>query len=97
MAFLARSIVPIFGTPEKLPRPTSPIKLSERYNRLRNLIPLNEFESSRLILLYDIFSTRNTEFLAKAPLKKKKNAMNMKFYCGATVESDKRSYLFESN
>lgn len=31
-------------------------------------MPLNEFESSRLILLYDMFRTRRTEFLAKAPL-----------------------------
>lgn len=73
MKFLAKSIVPIRVTAPKVLLPTSDIRLSDRYSRRKNLIPLNEFESSLLILLYDKFNTRSTALRANAPLKDDNN------------------------
>lgn len=69
MKFLAKSIVAILVMDVNVPLPTSDIKLSDKYSLLKNLIPRNELESSRFILLCDIFNNFRTAFLVNAPLK----------------------------
>jgi len=69
MKFLARSTVPTLVTDPKVPRPTSVILLSLKYNRRIKRIPRNEFESSLRSWLWSMCRTRSTVFRANVPLK----------------------------
>jgi hypothetical protein len=68
MKFLARSTVRTLVMGPNVPRPTSVIWLSLKYNRRIKRIPRNELESSLRSWLWFMCSTRSTVFRANVPL-----------------------------